>query len=137
MNIKELEKIIPDYPDIDLWVSKAIESLKYRANPYLENKILLYLSQKFRLKNDLPFVYPKQQIIGNLDLGIIIGTSYQYRIPSDRLNMHSLIVGMSGSGKTTFSLNIINQLLNNTNSLVHIIDPKADEYNVLSNKNQE
>ncbi|WP_342272769.1 helicase HerA domain-containing protein [Spiroplasma endosymbiont of Acasis viretata] len=42
------------------------------------------------------------------------------------LNQHTLLIGATGSGKTTTALSIINQLVYKLNQTVIIVDGKGD-----------
>jgi len=53
--------------------------------------------------------------------------SQEIRTPTDKtLNLHGLILGATGSGKSFYALNILQQVLKNSNSTtgIGILDPK-------------
>lgn len=131
MNISDLEKIIENLPNANPLLIKTLERLKISYNPSIANKLLFYLQNTLHQDSDLPFTYPNQELDGVLNLGTIIGSDLHFRIPFDYLNMHTLVAGSSGFGKTTFGLNLLYQILRNTNYKIHVIDPKADEYTLL------
>lgn len=66
---------------------------------------------------------------GTLDEGIMIGKTIignqVIKIPSENLTRHAVILGRTGSGKTTFAFNILRELIQSGKG-VGIIDPHGD-----------
>jgi type IV secretory pathway VirB4 component len=56
----------------------------------------------------------------------LINLNKKVGLVKSKLNQHTLLIGATGSGKTTTALSIINQLVYKLNQTVIIIDGKGD-----------
>ncbi|WP_308150250.1 type IV secretion system DNA-binding domain-containing protein [Spiroplasma sp. AdecLV25b] len=70
----------------------------------------------------------KNQILEFSKIGIqnLINLNKKVGLVRSKLNQHTLLIGATGSGKTTTALSIINQLVYKLNQTVIIIDGKGD-----------
>lgn len=123
----------------ELWVVNAFQSLKARRNDRLFIALFNHICKK--LQNDtsgfLPFEFPLNQceIEGQLNLGRVLNSSeIKFMLPIDKLRMHILVAGFSGSGKTNFAKILAEQAILNNIQCIKIIDPKADDYDCLAYK---
>ncbi len=93
---------------IEVWIWLLIILKSYSMLDYLMNtrKSILQVKVQWRKENVL--------LNDNIALN------------KNRLNQHTLLIGATGSGKTTTALSIINQLVYKLNQTVIIIDGKGD-----------
>ncbi len=89
----------------------------------------------FRLKEQIDFdVDFAPATDRSLDLGEIIGSSPSGQacsIPVDDLTRHTLVAGVTGSGKTNTVFNILGQAYNSFNVPFLVIEPAKSEYRCL------
>lgn len=122
------------------WVLKAVRSLRYQSNPYLERRLTTFLNQyatQFQQTLDVPYLLPSSQakLTGELSLGHVIGKpNVVSRLPIAPMNMHTLITGSAGSGKTVLTLTLCEQALKYGLKGIRITDPKAYEFTALAQK---
>ncbi|MBP1525585.1 MAG: DUF853 family protein [Spiroplasma ixodetis] len=76
-----------------------------------------------KLKNEAKFQFKEFKKLGSTNL---INLNKKVGLVKSKLNQHTLLIGATGSGKTTTALSIINQLVYKLNQTVIIIDGKGD-----------
>ncbi|BDT05203.1 type IV secretory system conjugative DNA transfer family protein [Spiroplasma ixodetis] len=76
-----------------------------------------------KLKNEIKIQEKEFKKLGSTNL---INLNKKVGLVKSKLNQHTLLIGATGSGKTTTALSIINQLVYKLNQTVIIIDGKGD-----------
>ncbi|CAB1054897.1 hypothetical protein [Spiroplasma endosymbiont of Danaus chrysippus] len=76
-----------------------------------------------KLKNETKSQVKEFKKLGSTNL---INLNKKVGLVKSKLNQHTLLIGATGSGKTTTALSIINQLVYKLNQTVIIIDGKGD-----------
>ena len=98
---------------------------------YWNHKFEKWNPKNSKLKNEVKSQIKEFKKLGSKNL---INLNKKVGLVKSKLNQHTLLIGATGSGKSTTALSIINQLVYKLNQTVIIIDGKGD--NDLINKVQ-
>ncbi|WJG71156.1 type IV secretory system conjugative DNA transfer family protein [Spiroplasma ixodetis] len=90
---------------------------------YSNHKFKKWNPKNSKLKNETKSQIKEFKKLGNQNL---INLNKRIGLVKSKLNQHTLLIGATGSGKTTTALSIINQLVYKLNQTVIIIDGKGD-----------
>ncbi|CAB1054009.1 helicase HerA domain-containing protein [Spiroplasma endosymbiont of Danaus chrysippus] len=90
---------------------------------YWNHKFEKWNPKNWKLKNEIKSQIKEFKKLGNQNL---INLNKKVGLVKSKLNQHTLLIGATGSGKTTTALSIINQLVYKLNQTVIIIDGKGD-----------
>ncbi len=140
--IRSLEELAFNAEVEDEWVKNCLDFLSVQWNQTLAASVYNYLilQQDGNYFIEDVFELPSDQsgVEGELNLGHIIGKEeIEFRLPINKLPMHVLAVGTSGSGKTNFGKILAEQAYLKGVHSIKISDPKADEYEDLAIKYPE
>ncbi|MBP1525320.1 MAG: DUF853 family protein [Spiroplasma ixodetis] len=90
---------------------------------YWNHKFEKWNPKNSKLKNETKSQIKEFKKLGTKNL---INLNKKVGLVKSKLNQHTLLIGATGSGKTTTALSIINQLVYKLNQTVIIIDGKGD-----------
>jgi DNA helicase HerA-like ATPase len=114
------------------WFIRGLESLSLRWNENLYKKLLdtcLYNSHMPLLNTTFPAPITKDELAavdGPYKIGIIEGTSIELGFTSSQIQMHGLIGGGAGYGKSSLVKILCQQILTEGKKHIWIIDPKGE-----------
>ena len=91
---------------------------------YWNHKFEKWNPKNSKLKNVAKSQIKEFKKLGSTNL---INLNKKVGLIKSKLNQHTLLIGATGSGKTTTALTIMNQLKNKLNQKIIIIDGKGDE----------
>ncbi|MBN4081380.1 ATP-binding protein, partial [Caldithrix abyssi] len=115
----------------DPFVQNSLEYLSTSYNDFVANNIYNYLLDKqdpnFFIDDIFKLPSEQVEIKGELKLGKVLGKEQiEFRHLVEKLPMHILAAGTSGSGKTNFSKLLIEQANNVGIRSIKISDPKSE-----------
>lgn len=123
------------------YVQKSLQWLSIQWNDQVAHRLQTFLINKSDIDvfSDNPFDLPQVDdlVESELYLGKVLGREHiPFEHQIEKLPMHILAAGTSGSGKTNFAKILIEQALYNNVETVRISDPKS-EYNDIAIKYPE
>jgi energy-coupling factor transporter ATP-binding protein EcfA2 len=99
------------------WVKKVINSPLLLKNPRIRQKLERFLDMKIQqnVKEDHPFAIPSREETGKGDYELVKvvtgkGPEYTAKVAKNDTTEHGLIAGPSGAGKTTWLVNLAQQI---------------------------